>query len=240
MTKAETDLTEQHCSNRLHCSRNSKSLGIDRLTLWFPTRPGGWFNRDADDLTANLHIMSRGNRAGVDFNPSRVVDPYGTGLASTENAIEVTGEVWRVVSGHVVPRVTLALAHVTRLDVAHDFLGAMEPSQLILGLSKLRRPYQGDPRGPLRRPHWRGSLGRGGQLGEASPHLPEGRRVRWIGERGFDPLGVPGQIEAPQDQVWDNDLFRHRPRVDHCTSGIAAGPGPRWAHRCAQRGTPST
>ncbi len=145
MTKAETDLTEQHCSNRLHCSRNSKSLGIDRLTLWFPTRPGGWFNRDADDLTANLHIMSRGNRAGVDFNPSRVVDPYGTGLASTENAIEVTGEVWRVVSGHVVPRVTLALAHVTRLDVAHDFLGAMEPSQLILGLSKLRRPYQGDP-----------------------------------------------------------------------------------------------
>ena len=175
-------------------------------------------------LIANLHIMSKGNEAGVDFNPSRVVDPYGIGLASTENIIAVTRDVWRVVTGHVVPRVALASARVTRLDVARDFQGAMEPAQLILGLSRLAPPLPARPRSALRQATLAmavsvvvGSLKNQVRLYRKdveSDGLASEGALRWECQVRSRPLRTKFGI---------TDLFGHHPRVDHSTSGIALG-----------------
>lgn len=135
----------QLCSNSVHCSRISQPVGIDKLCLWFSTEPCGWFTRDIPYFGANLHIMGRGRRAGVEFNPSRIIDPFGSDLASVKDTVNTTRAVWSVVVGHVVPVLDLASARVTRVDVARDFVGAVEPARLILGLSRLSRTYQGDP-----------------------------------------------------------------------------------------------
>ena len=139
-------IEDPNCSSRLQLTRILQSVGIDKLALWFPTaHPWGRFDRQVHYQGMSLRIMARGRRAGVEFNPSRLVDPYGIELASTEQTIKVVPEVWDFVSGHVTPSEDLAMASVTRLDLARDFQGALDPAALLIGLSRLRRPHQNDP-----------------------------------------------------------------------------------------------
>jgi len=133
-------------SSRLHSSRILQGSGIDKLALWFQTvPPHATFDRQVPFKRANLRITARGTRAGVEFNPSRIVDPDGVGIASVQEMLQVANAVWSVVAEHAAPLESLASASVTRLDVARDFSGSTEPSRFILGMARLQRAYGGDP-----------------------------------------------------------------------------------------------
>jgi hypothetical protein len=121
----------------------SVEVGLDKLRLWFDTAAGPQFDRDIWHGRAKGRLMARGNKAGLDINPSRLVDPDGYGLATETESIAAIGAVWPIVSGHVVPLKDLEEARVTRLDVSKDFTGAIEPDLLILGASRVHRPDQG-------------------------------------------------------------------------------------------------
>ena len=121
-------------------------VGVDRLTLWYPAAsPHGRFVRDVKLGRATLHITAMGDRVGVDFNPSRIADPDGVAIATVQQTLQAASAVWGIVVGHAPPAEGLASASVTRLDVARDFSGSIEPSRFLVGMSRLQRPYGGDP-----------------------------------------------------------------------------------------------
>ncbi len=135
----------QQCSSSEHSTRFSPPVGIDKLAIWYPTTPTGWFTRAVPHHGTTLCIKAKRTGAGFEFNPSRIIDPFGTGLATMEQTALLTEGVWSVVTQHAAPTVDLLSAQVTRIDLARDFYGSMEPAQLILGLSRVQRSYQGDP-----------------------------------------------------------------------------------------------
>jgi hypothetical protein len=145
----EPALSQSALAGRQIPRTSRPSPGIDRLALWFRTaRPCGWGPRDfayQEDAAANVHLTARGSDVGIDFNPSRMVHSGSTELATLDEALEVSREVWETTCNHVEPAVDFEEARVTRLDLSRDFHGALDPAMLIKGMSLIHRPHGGDP-----------------------------------------------------------------------------------------------
>ena len=79
----------------------------------------------------------------IEFNPARVVDPEGFGLASVADSVEGLVESVRAAGVVVVPARSdeLSSYRLKRLDVARDFVGVAHPSALIRGLAPLPRAW---------------------------------------------------------------------------------------------------
>ncbi len=141
--------TRQDCSSSVYCSRNSAAVGVDKLTLRFRTtsstmeRPR--FHREVEYQHHRFWIDAYGLYARVEFNPSRIIDPYGVSLASVEDTIPATEGVWGLVNAHVSSSGPLSSAEVTRLDLARDFGGVQQPASFLRAVSVLNRAYQDDP-----------------------------------------------------------------------------------------------
>ena len=135
----------QLCSNSVHCSRIRNQWASTSCVC-------GSQRSHADGSPATFHISEPTCTSWVEVGEQGsnlirrgIIDPFGSDLASVKDTVNTTRAVWSVVVGHVVPVLDLASARVTRVDVARDFVGAVEPARLILGLSRLSRTYQGDP-----------------------------------------------------------------------------------------------
>ena len=142
-------------------------LGIDRLSLTFPVRDfsgnlADWASRssrlrDLDEITTFsgsvpcsdssvfvgvLHDPSRPSPvAKVEFNPSRLVDPSGWGLATLDQALEVAREAVEAAHELVRPEVGIDEFKVTRLDVARDFDYGKKPEAFLHALAGIDRTY---------------------------------------------------------------------------------------------------
>ena len=79
----------------------------------------------------------------IEFNPARVADPGGFGLASVGETVESLVEAVRASSVVVVPARSdeLSSYRLKRLDVARDFRGVEHPSALIRGLAPIPRAW---------------------------------------------------------------------------------------------------
>lgn len=76
------------------------------------------------------------------FNPSRVVDPFGSSLCHLKSFRPVIEMVLALMASSTVePLVDIDQMSVRRLDVARDFLHISEPAQYVLGLRSVPRPY---------------------------------------------------------------------------------------------------
>ena len=103
---------------------------------------------DGVSAFVGVRVMeAKGERGSVfgkiEFNPARIADPSGFGLASVDEglaalvaAVEASGVV-------VVPvrREELATYKLKRVDVAKDFHSVVAPSALIRGLAPIARPW---------------------------------------------------------------------------------------------------
>ncbi len=73
-------------------------------------------------------------RGRIDFNPARLLDPNGHGLAPFESLREVIAEALGLVRGWVKPSCAMGDLNITRLDIARDFEGVEDPGALIHAL----------------------------------------------------------------------------------------------------------
>ena len=146
-------------------------LGIDRLSVSFPVyayqaEPEAWNRRsmasvgpDAETRTLMGSVKVGGvsvmvgmqeryvdgtmmQRTGkIEYNPSRIVDPDGCGLATLDETADSFDVVLAAAEQLVSPGDEPANFRVKRLDLARDFHGIEQPATLIRGLSCLHRPY---------------------------------------------------------------------------------------------------
>jgi hypothetical protein len=143
-------------------------VGLDRVSLSFPvtdyerdqdswsrvavSNPGGrgqvktWSTTErvgeATVFVGVADIAAVGQLRGkVEFNPSRVVDPEGWGLALPAELGEALGEVLPTVRQYVRPASDVADWAVRRVDVARDFRDVSEPGNKVRALAPLPRPW---------------------------------------------------------------------------------------------------
>jgi hypothetical protein len=79
--------------------------------------------------------------AKVDFNPARVLDPDGHGLAPVTSIREVVSETLGSAQHLAKPACATGDLHITRLDIARDFEGVENPAATIQGLVSLPRRW---------------------------------------------------------------------------------------------------
>ena len=79
----------------------------------------------------------------IEFNPARVADPAGFGLATVDESVSGLVESVRAAGVVVVPARSddLSSYRLKRLDVARDFRGVKYPSALIRGLAPIQRSW---------------------------------------------------------------------------------------------------
>jgi len=132
-------------SNSGSCPRVSRPIGIDKVALAFDiVSDGGRFRRELEVLGHRFWLNNFGTRASFELNPSRMIDPFGSGLATVDEALESIGHAWDIVKSHVTPVGEVSSSAVTRLDLARDFTGVREPAVYLQALALLDRPYQQD------------------------------------------------------------------------------------------------
>ena len=145
-------------------------VGIDKLAVSFPvdswdTNPDEWPDRSENQRGDTL-LKSFGQMVPIDghsvylgvrerwfegvlrqttgkleYNPSRVVDPAGCGLASVGDAMGTFPVVVGATGRWVDPAVPSCDFRLTRIDPARDFEGIEQPTVLIRALGSLHRPY---------------------------------------------------------------------------------------------------
>jgi|tagenome__1003787_1003787.scaffolds.fasta_scaffold20951861_4 hypothetical protein len=121
---------------------------IQNKTLWDRMNPQ--FAEAHDYLTMNtsLHIKARrigsGLRCVVEYNPSRIVDPYGHSLCRIEELFYTVGVIVHQLTGRVEIEGDVTDALVRRLDVARDFRVA-DPQFYLTGLRPLHRRNGANP-----------------------------------------------------------------------------------------------
>jgi hypothetical protein len=139
------------------------SFGLDRVSITFPVRSWerdvlAWDRKGttkegtpeySESLSTSVDVapgaqlfvrvyqgeslwMTR--RGRIDFNPARLLDPAGHGLAPVESLRDVVGEALGLVRGLVRPSCSLGDVVLTRLDVARDFEGVENPAPLLHAL----------------------------------------------------------------------------------------------------------
>lgn len=87
-------------------------------------------------------IRATGQLVGkVEFNPSRVVDPEGYGLATVDEAQAAAREAWEAAGELVEWHGPAETSKVRRADVARDFAGIDQPGALIRALAPVHRPW---------------------------------------------------------------------------------------------------
>jgi hypothetical protein len=223
-------------------------LGIDRLSVAFPVRswereasawqservghPGtpqeAWQRNGrvrvegAEVFVGVANIPATGEVWGkVEFNPSRVVDPEGVGLAPVIELPTVARRVWKAAQELVTPGVGIGDARVKRLDVARDF-DVEQTGFFIRGLGPIPRPWArrsfvyNDPGRGLAETLFVGSGAGGVRLydkhREAPEKAPEGR-LRW-------------EVEA-RDR-WCSNLAGIDRLSDVSADAVAALAANRW------------
>jgi len=79
----------------------------------------------------------------IEFNPARVADPEGFGLASIDETISALADSVEASSCVIVPirQDELSTYKLKRLDVAKDFHSVLSPSALIRGLAPIQRSW---------------------------------------------------------------------------------------------------
>ncbi len=136
-------------SSRSQIARITRVPGVDMVRLRVAVDRPRYWERKVPLGESVCYIRAARGFTAVEFNPSRFVDPYGDGLATVEEALDIAPRVWRtlcsVLGDTFDAAPDLSAAHVTRLDLTRNFFGAMEPSRLIVGLERVPRPKQGDP-----------------------------------------------------------------------------------------------
>ena len=120
--------------------RVRRAAGIDRIHLSLDQRP----QHDENGEFFYPYVKTFKRRVTVQFNPSRILDPYGYSIATVEDALDVSAEVWELLCRYVAPRTDLSSATISRLDIAKDFTGSLEPGRLLLAFERIPRPYQRD------------------------------------------------------------------------------------------------
>jgi hypothetical protein len=157
-------------NSREACPDNGHpSIGIDRLTVSFPVTEyerdlGAWDNHgttrectpaESDALRAKVEVangvqafvsVSRAKSrtsvwARVDFNPARVLDPDGYGLAPVTSIPDVVCETLRPIQHLTRPACAIGDVHLTRLDVARDFEDVENPAATFLSLLPMPRKW---------------------------------------------------------------------------------------------------
>ena len=136
-------------------------IGIDKLALSLPISRiiqdrSLWKNVNTHwaqvheylDMNTSLHITARhvgaGMRCTVEYNPSRVIDPYGHSLCTTDEVFSTVGRILDQLRGRVDLEGDANEALVTRLDVALDFRVA-DPQYFLTGLRPLHRRNGANP-----------------------------------------------------------------------------------------------
>jgi hypothetical protein len=77
----------------------------------------------------------------VEFNPSRVVDPEGFGLATVAESVEAAHAVWEAARSVVLPAAPVDDSRMNRVDVARDFAGVHSSANLIRALAPVHRSW---------------------------------------------------------------------------------------------------
>jgi hypothetical protein len=86
-------------------------------------------------------VKERGTWVGkVEFNPARIHDPEGHGLADSEQVISASEAVCKAASELLAPAIPLDEWRVKRLDVARDF-EVENAGFYVQGLAPIKRPY---------------------------------------------------------------------------------------------------
>jgi hypothetical protein len=136
-------------------------IGIDKLALSLPIMRIVqdkllWDNvnthwaqaHDYLNINTSLHVTARqvglGLRCTVEYNPSRVIDPYGWSLCTTEEVFPTVGTIMNQLRGRVDLEGELDDILVTRLDVARDFK-VSDPQFFLTGLRPLHRRNGANP-----------------------------------------------------------------------------------------------
>jgi hypothetical protein len=144
------------------------SIGLDRVTVSFPVAEhehdaGAWDSRRtkregtpaeyealragvevADDVRVFVSAFQTENArwwGRVDFNPARVLDPGGHGLAPVASIREVISETLESVQHLARPACATGDLRITRLDIARDFEGVENPAGTLQGLVALPRKW---------------------------------------------------------------------------------------------------
>ena len=131
-------------------------VGIDKLSVSFPIKS---FSKDKmlwDEVwaqSARVHDRSGGApftirvnrrygglRCWMEFNPSRIPDPYGFSLCRPEDVFSTVRQMLHQVQGRMDFDGDVGDMSVTRIDLARDFR-VIDPQFFITGLLNLARPY---------------------------------------------------------------------------------------------------
>jgi hypothetical protein len=136
-------------------------IGIDKLALslpisgiiqngqvWDYVYPRRAEAHDYLSANASLHVTARqvgtGLRCTVEYNPSRLVDPYGWSLCRPEEVFPTVARVLGQLRGRVDFEGGIGDVLVTRLDVARDF-NVSDPQFFLTGLRPLHRIMGANP-----------------------------------------------------------------------------------------------
>jgi hypothetical protein len=148
--------------------RGHSIVGVDRVSLSFPVSVFDRDDRSWSSVTlrnagseqqvrtwgatgkvngatvfvgvSEMELLSN-PRGKVEFNPSRLVDPEGWGLARPSEVREVLAEVVPLLRDRMTFEGDLEAWKVRRVDVARDFEGVSEASNKVRSLAPLPRPW---------------------------------------------------------------------------------------------------
>lgn len=178
----------------------------------------------------------RGYGANFEFNPSRLVDPWGTGLCSVQDLPHALGLAWDAVGEIVTPRVQLSVAKIRRLDVARDFLHIQDIAGYLTGWLQVPAPYskrwtlEHDPQSGLPETLYKGTKNtRNGGLVRAydkaseAPGRAQPGTLRVEVEAHSRWCRAHGGIERVEDLSEDSvlGLLRNRFEWAGCSSAVA-------------------
>jgi hypothetical protein len=116
--------------------------------LWDDVYPRWARAHDYLNTNTSLHVTARqvgqGLRCTVEYNPSRVIDPYGHSLCPAEEVFPTVARIMNQLRGRVDLDAKVADILVTRLDVARDFR-VSDPQFFLTGLRPLHRSHGANP-----------------------------------------------------------------------------------------------
>lgn len=156
-------------NRRESCAKNAGAgVGVDRLSVSFPLagfddhhaawssittvspgtdraaeRRGHSLKRDGRQVFVGVaQVPEVGRWVGkIEFNPSRIVDPEGWGLAALDELPDAIDAATRIAAELVDPACSVAEMRPRRVDVARDFATVAAPDFYLRGLAPVHRPY---------------------------------------------------------------------------------------------------
>jgi hypothetical protein len=120
-------------------SKDGENIFYSTYTRSLKVASGGSASLKVSDVRSE--IQSIGKSGKLEFNPSRIVDPSGHGLATLEEAIEAFLEVLAAACEVVEPfnGGDMDFYKINRVDIARDFHHVRNPASLIRSLAPLYR-----------------------------------------------------------------------------------------------------